>query len=248
MGNGSRLPVLQVVPEDVADCVLVMGDPARAEDAAGRLHDVRRVGANREYVTFTGTFDDVPISICSHGVGSSGAAVCFEELARAGARTIIRCGTCGGLLDHIDDGDLIIATGAVRDEGFTPRLIPLGYPALSDFRVIGALEDAARQAGVPYHMGVSLTSDLFYPLEALGGHDWPMWQTSRVVAVDMELAALLIVAALHGIRAGGILTVDGNPTQSADDMSDYDPHRDVVADGVTAMLDIALRAVARLDQ
>lgn len=241
------LPILKVRAADVAALALVVGDPARAKQAAKLLDEAVQVGANREYVTFTGHLDGVRITICSHGVGSAGAGVCFEELARAGARTLIRAGTCGALRDDIADGDLIISTGAIREEGLTPRLVPLSYPALAHFEVLQALQNAAVQAGEKIHPGVTLTSDLFYPSAVLG-QEWGVWQHSRVIAVEMELSALLIVAALHGLRAGGIFTVDGNPTRSAEDMSDYNPHRPVVAEGKAKMLNIALAALRDLSK
>jgi uridine phosphorylase len=63
----------------------------------------------------------------------------------------------------------------------------------------------------------------------------------------MEMSTLYVIAAMRGVRAGGILTVDGNLVEERDaDMSDYDPHRAVVAGGVTAMLEIAVDAAADL--
>jgi uridine phosphorylase len=74
-----------------------------------------------------------------------------------------------------------------------------------------------------------------------------MWLEAdvNVCAVEMELATLLIIAALHGVRAGGIFTSDGNLTEKADP-TEYDPHRNVVKQGVSTMLKIALDALARL--
>ncbi len=239
------LPLLRLRPEDVARRVLVVGDPARAARAAALLDDPAKVGDNREYVTYGGGFEGHRVGVTSHGIGAAGAGLAFEELARGGARVIIRAGTCGAVSDGVADGDAVIATGAVRDEGLTPRLVPLGYPAVAHHRVIAALEAEAAREGAPAHSGLVLTSDLFYPSDALG-QDWKVWQASRVVAVEMEAAALFVVAALHGIRAGGIFAVDGNPTRAAEDMSEYDPHREVVAEGVDRILAVALRALVRV--
>ncbi len=239
------LPLLALHPADVAPRALVVGDPARAARAAALLDGAEKVGDNREYTTWSGRFEGRRVGVTSHGVGAAGAGVAFEELARGGARVIVRAGTCGAVADGIADGDAVIATGAVRDEGLTPRLVPLGYPALAHHAVVAALEAAAAEEGAPAHTGLVLTSDLFYPSAALG-HDWKVWQASRVMAVEMEAAALFIVAALHGLEAGGIFTVDGNPTRAAEDMSEYDPHREVVAEGVDRILRIALRALVRV--
>jgi len=243
--NERLLPVLEARPSDIAARVLVVGDPARGEAAAARLEGVRRVGANREFVTWTGGRSGQRVTVASHGIGSAGAGICFEELLRAGARTVVRAGTCGAVGEGIADGDLVIATGAVRGEGLTPRLVPLGFPAVADPDSVLALRAAASERGVEAHQGIVLTSDLFYPSRGLGPDDWDLWRASGVVAVEMELAALFVLASLRRARAGGILAVDGDPTAS-EDMSGYEPRRDVVQQGVERMIDIALDALAGL--
>ncbi len=241
----AMLPLLRLRPEDVAERVLVVGDPARAAKAAALLEDAVQVGDNREYATYTGHFAGQRVSVTSHGIGSAGAGLAFEELARGGARILIRAGTCGALQDEIVDGHAVIATGAVRDEGLTPRLVPEGYPALAHHEVIAALTDAATERGLTTHTGIVLTSDLFYPSAALG-QEWMVWQASRVKVVEMEAAALFVIAALHGAKAGALFAVDGNPTRAAQDMSQYDPHRAVVAEGVDNILRVAIEAIVRI--
>ncbi len=245
MKPDDKLPLLRVRAADVSARVLVVGDPARAEQAAGLLDDARQLGSNREYATYTGHSGGQRVTVASHGIGAAGAGICFEELARAGGRIFVRAGTCGAVQDGIADGDLVIASGAVRDEGLTPRLAPLGYPAVAHHRVTAALEAAASEAQAPSHTGVVLSTDLFYPSAALGP-GWEVWQKSRVLAVEMEASALFVVAGLHGLEAGGIFAVDGNPTRAAQDMSEYDPYRPVVVEGKEKMLRIALTALERL--
>jgi uridine phosphorylase len=234
-----------VTPEEVAPKVLVVGDPARAEAAADLLDQADRVAANREYVTYTGSSGGTWITICSHGVGSAGAGICFEELARAGARVIIRAGTCGAVQDDIADGALVIASGAIRDEGLTPRLVPAGFPAVAHHEVVAALESVVSNRDSEPRAGLVLSTDLFYPSAALGV-DWERWKKCNVMAVEMELAPLFVIASLHGIKAGGILAVDGNPTRAAQDMSDYDPYRAVVEQAVAQMLEIGLECLQEI--
>jgi uridine phosphorylase len=225
--------------------VLVVGDPGRAQKAAALLTDARRVGANREYVTYTGSYAGTPVSIASHGVGSAGAAVCFEELCRGGVERVVRAGTAGGLQPEVRDGSLVVATAAVREEGLTRHLVPLSYPAVADADVVVALRELARSSGLDVHTGVVLTSDCFYPLPVLGV-DHELWQRAGCVAVEMEMAALLVIAAQHGVAAGGILAVDGNPLAERDlDMSGYRPFREVVDRAVEAALHAGLRALVR---
>jgi uridine phosphorylase len=226
----------------------VVGDPKRASQAAQLLTDPDEIGHNREYLTFTGTYAGVPVSVCSHGIGGPAASICFKELILGGVKTIIRAGTCGALVETIDDGQLVLATGAIREDGTSTSLIPLAYPAIADRHIVQALEEAAADQGYsPLHTGIVLTQSYLYP--ELLPTTTELWMEAGAVCVEMELATLLVVAGLHGVRAGGIFTSDGNLARRDApglDTSAYDPHRDVVTQGVQTMLAIALEALAHL--
>ena len=230
-------PVLRVEVGLVPERVLVVGDPARAEMVAGRLDGARLLGRFREYVTFAGEYRGVPVAVSSHGVGAPGAAVCFEELCRAGARRIIRAGTCGGLQPSVDDGHLVVAAAAVREDGVTQQMVPPSFPAVASASVVDRLLREAADAESTVHAGLVLTHALFYPGEVLGG-DLEMWQRAGALAVEMECAALFVLGALHSIETGAILAVDGNPLRPGE--GEYNPHRPVVRQAVETMIDIAL--------
>ena len=225
------LPCLLVPRGSITPYVLTVGDPDRAAEIGRRLDGGRELGRYREYVTWQGRADGIDLTVTSHGVGGSGAAVAFEELILGGARTIIRLGTAGSALTEIGSGDLLVATGAIREDGVSPQLLPLSYPAICDLRVTQALVEAAEaHPGVRFGTGVVMTKAAFYP-GALPD-DRAVWSRTPLVGYEMELAALLIVAALRGIRAGGIFTVDGNPSEGdPEDARTYNPHRDVVREG-----------------
>lgn len=237
------LPILGVRAVDVAARALVVGDPERCVTTAERLDDVREVGRSREYVTFTGDYHGVPVTVSSHGVGSAGAAICFEELARAGVRRIVRAGTCGGLQPGVDDGHLVVGTAAIRDDGLTDRLVAIEWPAVADPALTLALQEEAEAADTTTHVGVIHTAANFYPDTLSPEPRWRYFHRAGAVAVEMEFAALLVVAQLRGMDAGGIFTVDGNLLSAEADMSDYAPHRSVVTEGKDAMIAAALTAL-----
>ena len=142
------------------------------------------------------------------------------------------------------DGDLVIVHAAVRDEGTTSKIVPLGFPAVASVEIVESLRAGTAARGVRVAEGIVVTSDIFYPYPVLGD-DLAMWARAGCVAVEMECSTLFVVAAMHGIQTGAILTVDGNPlAEHTGDMSDYDPHRPIVDDAVAAMLEIALDTVA----
>jgi len=240
----TTLPLTAVRASDLAPRALVVGDPERARKVSTMLDDVRQVGANREYLTFTGSYRGVPVTVASHGVGAAGAAVCFEELARGGVTRIIRSGTAGGIQPEVVDGSIVVATGAVRAEGVTSQMVPLEFPALATPELVLALRDSVEEAGGRPHTGVVLTSDIFYPSDVIVGVDHRLWQRAGIVAVEMEAAALFVVAALHGIEAGAAFAIDGNPlAEQDDDMAGYSPHREIVVETVDRTLRAALAAL-----
>ena len=240
------LPVIQVPKGSVTPYVLTVGDPDRAAAVGELLDGARLLGRFREYHTWQGAWKGLDLTVTSHGVGGAGAAVAFEELILGGARVIIRLGTCGSFLRGIRSGDLLVATGAVREDGLSEQLLPLSYPAISDRTVLEALIEAAEaHPDVNFATGVMMTKAAFYP-GALPDHR-DVWSKAHLVGVEMELATLLIVAALRGIRAGGAFNVDGNPDEGdVEDPTGYDPHRDVVREGTRRMVEVGLDAIVRL--
>ncbi len=239
-------PHIRLEPEDISPFVLTCGDPARAKQISEYLTDANQVGAFREYHTYTGTYRGRRVTAISHGVGGAGAAICFEELIRIGAQTIIRVGTCGSYLREIRSGDLLIGTGATREDGTSNVLVDMAFPALCDLDVTNALREAARARGdVKFALGVVRSDAAFYHGLTPNPHQY--WADAGAVGIEMELATLCIIASLRKIRAGGIFVADGNPNETAsENMEDYDPHRGVVEKAKGTMIEIALEALLRL--
>lgn len=242
--SDAELPLLRARVADLADRALVVGDPGRAARVAERLDDVRQLTANREYHVYAGSYRGVPVTVASHGVGAAGAAVCFEELARGGVSRIIRSGTAGGIQPEVVDGAIVVATGAVRADGVSHQLVPTEFPAIATPELTIALREAAAVTGLSVHSGIVLTGDMFYPSEVITGIDHRMWQRAGVVAVEMEAAALFVIASLHGIESGAVFAIDGNPLAEKDDsMGGYDPYREIVTQAVDGALTAALEVL-----
>ena len=238
------LPITKIPCEGLPEFALVGGDPRRIQRIAERLDGARQIGHNREYTTYRGSWKGTDLVASSHGVGGPGAICMFQELAIAGVKTFIRVGTCGGTTQEIDDGDVVVATGVVREDGVTDQMVPAPYPAFSTPEVVLALQRAAIESGHPWHRGVTWTKAVFFP--GVLKPPWEEYLQAGVIAVEMELSALLVMAAMKGLRAGGILTVDGNPLKRKE-QTEYNPHREVVEDGVGKMIEIALDALHILD-
>ncbi len=114
-----------VGPGDVGEYVIMPGDPKRCVKIAEHFENAKLVADVREYTTYTGTLDGVKVSVTSTGIGGPSAAIAIDELAKVGAKTFVRVGTCGGMQEEVLGGDIVIATGAVRMEGTSREFAPI---------------------------------------------------------------------------------------------------------------------------
>jgi uridine phosphorylase len=213
---------LEVGEGDVAGSVLLPGDPGRVEKVVEAWDGHEVVAEHREYRTATGTHDGTPISVTSTGIGSPSAAIAVEELARVGADTFLRVGSCGAIQSETDVGDLVITSGAVRQEGTSSEYVRDGYPAVADHAVVGALAAAAEELGYDYHVGLTASTDSFYAgqsREGFGGFeardsDERIGELRRagVLNFEMEASAILTLANVYGLRAGAVCTVYADRT------------------------------------
>lgn len=209
---------IQVGRGDVGRYAILPGDPKRCAKIAQYLDGAELVADSREFITYTGMLDGVKVSVTSTGIGGPSAAIAMEELARSGVDTFIRVGTCGGMQLDVKSGDLVIASGSIRMEGTSREYAPIEFPAVSDVHITAALMDAAQSLGVPYHVGVVQSKDSFYgqhsPEEKPVSYDllnkWAAWKRLGCLASEMESAALCIVAASLGVRAGSCFLVMAN--------------------------------------
>ena len=192
---------------DVADYVLLPGDPKRAEKIATFFDDSRKVADYRGYVTYSGKVGKTAISTSSSGIGCPSAAIVVEELIKIGAKNLIRVGTTGALQPDIEVGDIIIATGAVRADGTTNAYVPIGYPAVADFQIVKALIEAAERLKKRFHLGIIVSSDAFY---AENEDFVRSYNEAKVLSVEMEASVIFTLTNIKGLRGGAILTVDSN--------------------------------------
>ncbi len=198
---------------DLAEYILLCGDPGRAERASRFLDRVQVEVKNREYWTYTGEYGGVPVSIMSTGIGPDNVEIAVVEISRVVENpTLIRIGSSGGLQDRIKMGDLIISTGAVRLENTSLYYVHEGFPAIADYRVVMALSMAARDVGARFHVGLTATAPSFYAAQSRRMDDFPVRypglldELARygVLNYEMESSTLFTLATLRGIKAGTV--------------------------------------------
>ena len=226
---------LKLAPGDVAPYVLLPGDPGRVPLVASMWDEAKEIASNREYVTFTGTYRGVPVSCTSTGIGCPSTAIAMEELARIGATTFVRIGTCGTFQDRVRNGDIAIFDSAARYDGASRLYAPVEFPAVASHDVVEASIEAGDALGYPYHVGTTRTADTFYAMHGRPGSSFNgYWQSGwrehfedlkrlNVVAAEMEASVIFVLARIWGLRAGGIAVVLDNVLKVSGESAAFDP-------------------------
>lgn len=230
-------PHLSAQPGDIADTVLLPGDPLRAKHIAERcFEDPRQVTGVRNALGFTGTYRGMPVSVLGTGMGIPSASIYATELVTDyGANRLVRVGSCGSVQDDVEIRDVILAAGACTDSQVNrARYAGLDFAAIADFALLRAAAEAAETRGVAAKVGNVHSADLFYdPREGLVQTMTGM----GVLAIEMEAAGIYGVAAQHGVRALTVLTVSdhiltGEQTTADERQSTFDDMVDVALDGL----------------
>lgn len=256
------LPHLKIKSKIVPKYVLLPGDPGRVDIIGKQLSDFKIINQNREFRTGIGSYNGITILICSTGIGSPSTAIAAEELIDAGAKTLIRVGTCGGAWRReIPNGSYIIPSASARDEGTTLEYIPQGFPAIADLEVLIALKKASEKNNKNTYVGINRTHDAFY-----GNKDaitkWgrylldKKWQSydSQIISSDMECSALFVIATLKGSKAGAILLANANPEPLIDRIKGKkqkvvtETSQQRTEENMKKMIKVVLEAIDVLDQ
>jgi uridine phosphorylase len=214
--EGERQYHIGLGPGELAEYILLPGDPDRTPKIAKRLDTIDREHRHREFASATGTYRGLPVSIVSTGIGTDNVEIVMAEiLAITDRPTLIRVGSCGALQPEIGLGDLSISTGAVRLETTTSWFVHDGYPAVADHEAVIALIEAAERLGHRYHVGLTATSPGFYGAQGRPIPQLPIrypdfaeeMARQRVMNFEMEASALFVLAGLARCRAGVVCGV-----------------------------------------
>ena len=194
-------------PGEIAETVLMPGDPYRAKWAAETfLEDAVCVNQVRGMLGFTGSWKGNRVTIQGSGMGMPSLSIYANELIKDyGAKTLIRIGSCGGMQEHVGIRDVILAMTASTVS--TPSIgifRELNFAPCADYGLLAAAHAAAQTKGTPTHVGGIYSSDIFYAERP--DLDEQM-QRHGILGVEMEAAELYILAARYGCRALAVLTV-----------------------------------------
>lgn len=214
--TGSREYHIALERGELAEYVLLVGDPGRVPKVAAHFDTVEVERSNREITTVTGTYRGMRLSVMSTGMGPDNVEIVLAEVLEITDRpTFIRIGSSGAIQPEISVDDLVISSGGVRLENTTAYYVHEGYPAIAHRDVVWALEMACRQLGYVYHVGLTATAPGFYAGQGRAMRTLPVrypelaeeLRRQRVANFDMESSALFVLASLAGLRSGTVCAV-----------------------------------------
>ena len=197
-------------PGEVADRVLMPGDPLRAKHIAETfLEDAREYSHIRNMLGFTGTYKGQRVSVQGSGMGMPSFAIYATELIEDfGVKKIIRTGTCGALQENIRVRDIVIAMASTTDSGMVRNIFAPGmtFAPTGSYSLLEKAVRLSRELKIPCHVGNVLSQDRLYDDEI----DLKKLAAYGVLAAEMETAALYLVAAKYRVEALGLFTVSNH--------------------------------------
>jgi uridine phosphorylase len=201
-----------------AKVAIVPGDPERVQRIAEYLERPTFLASHREFTSYLGWFHGTPVVVCSTGIGGPSTSIAIEELAQLGVQKFLRIGTTGAIHPDIKVGELIVSQASVRLDGASQHFAPMAFPASSDFYMTRALVEACEASGQRVHVGVTASSDTFYPgqerydtnsgrVASAWRGSMEEWQSMGVLNYEMESATLFTMCATEGLQAGCVAGV-----------------------------------------
>jgi uridine phosphorylase len=207
-----------------ATIAIVPGDPERVKKIADLMEGATFLASHREFTSYLAFVGDKAVVVCSTGVGGPSVSIAVEELAQLGVRSFLRVGTTGAIQPYVNVGDIIITQAAVRLDGASLHFAPMEFPAVADFYTTTALVDACIEQGIKPHIGITASSDTFYPgqerYDTMAGRVTPRfkgslaeWQAMGVLNYEMEASTLFTMCSANGWQAACVAGVIVNRTQ-----------------------------------
>lgn len=221
------------------DRAIIMGDPARADVVAGMMDNVKFLNFNREYKSFLGEYNGKKILAMSTGIGAPSAGIAVEELHNVGVKFVIRVGSAGAMQKGIGIGELIIAEGAVRDDGLSKKYVPEIYPAVPSHKLLSLAKKYAPDA----IYGIIRSHDGFYMDD--NAETEKFWSSKGIVGADMESGILMVIGRQRGMETLSILNnvvlYEGDLSEGVNDLT---KGKTSAAEGELKSLQVALNILS----
>ncbi len=190
---------------DIAQDVVMSGDPERVRQLSSILDERKEISAKKGYVIYTGKFKGHPITVASHGIGGPSISTLFEELAQLGIRRVVRFGTSGALLQEMNIGDAVVATGASYSPGgaLNEHSSGIVISPSPDLELTYNLYRNLKDKGIQTYLGQVFSKNAFYTLD----NALETYKKYNVLSLEMECATLLTLSQIRNIRSACVLMI-----------------------------------------
>ena len=194
---------------EIAKTVIMCGDPLRVKYIAETyLENPVCFNEIRGMYGYTGTYKGKTVSVMGHGMGMASIGIYTYELYNHyGVKKIIRAGSAGGIGDGVNVRDIIIAQAACHDSNFAWQYeLPGTFAPIADFELLKAADEKAKELGISARVGNIYSTDVFYAPEKVNA----IWKDMGILGVEMEAAALYMIAAKAKAKALCVCTVSNH--------------------------------------
>lgn len=196
---------------NVAENVILSGDPQRIELFSNFLDEISWSYRGRGFVLFTGKCRKINLTLASTGIGAPSTAIVIEELANVGAKNFIRVGTTGAIQPFIEIGDFVLPIACYKGEGTSKYYVPPEYPAVATYDLFNLLVkhvyEYSLKNKINYHVGIVATNDAFY-------RETPdllaKLANLNILSLDMETSILFTIGSVKRLSVSSLLYVNGN--------------------------------------
>jgi AMP nucleosidase len=189
------------------------------------------------------------VTIIEFGVGSAMAALIGELLAVVEPKAVLFLGLAGGVHPSLEVGDFVLPIASIRGEGVTQHFLPEQVPALPTFKVQKFVSQILVEHGLEYRTGTIHSTD--YRFWEFDDRFKLNLLEQRVLAVEMETAALFVSCFVSKVNIGALLLISDHPLKrggiktKASAKAVFRKFTDIHIElGIEAMADIAERGEA----
>lgn len=208
---------IEAAPDQIADKILLPGDPLRAKFIAENFLENPVCFNNiRGILGYTGTYKGQKVSVMGTGMGMPSISIYAHELiVDYGVKKLIRVGTAGSIDPDVHVRELVLAQAAATNSNIIRNDFPeYDFPQIADFDLLDKAYHIAKDLGMTTHVGSVLSSDVFY--SSMPERNMKLG-TLGVKAIEMEAAALYYLAAQYQVQALGIMTISDSLVHPEED-------------------------------
>ncbi len=187
-------PHIEAKEGEIAESILLPGDPLRAKFIAENfLSDIVQFNRVRNMLGYTGYYKGKRVSVMGTGMGMPSIGIYSYELIKFyGVRKLIRVGSAGSIQPEVKIKDIVIAQAASTNSNFSKQFRVRGeISAISDYYLLAAAVNRAKELDLSFHVGNIMSSDTFYDFEK---GSWKKWAKMGVTCLEMEAYALFLTA------------------------------------------------------